>query len=416
MQEINKKQESVEEIILKVMQRFQYRNQYQVAEFFNVTAQTLSGWIKSNSIPPKHLIKYKQEIESVTNEVSATKNREVFVLESPLRSDTAIDRSAAQANNFQYKKISVSSIIRLLKKSKRTLVISPFVLVSLVSVYVFFLAPRVYTSSAKILPISENNSKLSNLSGLASQFGMNLPTTVGSEIQWDELYPEIVRSERLMEILVQKSFQTEKYPDEQILLQLLDIENNYRDESSKLKLAVEDLKEMIIVQKDRFSPVVSLHVEAFEPRLARDLATEVIAESGKILLDLKTKKVQEKRIFIEARIEEVFNALQEAEKAEEQFRLENKNIIQSPTLTMKIKRLFREVELQNSLYVSLKSQYENAKIEEVQEAAMIQVIDGPLKPVRLTSPRIAISLILALFFGLSLAVFIIYTKEFIFEK
>ncbi|MDP7128381.1 MAG: Wzz/FepE/Etk N-terminal domain-containing protein, partial [Candidatus Marinimicrobia bacterium] len=378
------------------------------------TAQTLSGWIKSNSIPPKHLIKYKQEIETGTNEEPANKNREVFVLESPLRSDTAIDRSAAQANNFQYKKISVSSIIRLLKKSKRTLVISPFVLVSLVSVYVFFLAPSVYTSSAKILPISENNSNLSNLSGLASQFGMNLPT--GGEIQWDELYPEIVRSEKLMEILVQKSFQTEKYQDEQTLLQLLDIENNYRDESSKLKLAVEDLKEMIIVQKDRLSPVVSLHVEAFEPRLARDLATEVIAESGKILLDLKTKKVQEKRIFIEARIVEVFNALQEAEKAEEQFRLENKNIIQSPTLTMKIKRLSREVELQNSLYVSLKSQYENAKIEEVQKAAMIQVIDGPLKPFRLTSPRIAISLILALFFGLSLAVFIIYTKEFIFEK
>jgi len=410
MQANNKKQESVAEIILKVMQRFQYRHQYQVAKFFNVTAQTLSGWIKSNSIPPKHLIKYKQEIELVTNEIPATKNREVFVLESSHHSDTA----AAQANNFQYKKISVSSIFNLLKKSKRTLIFSPFVLVSIVSVYVFFLAPRVYTSSAKILPISENNSNLSNLSGLASQFGMNLPT--GGEIQWDELYPEIVRSERLMEILVQKSFQTEKYPDEQILLQLLDIENNYRDESSKLKLAVEDLKEMIIVQKDRFSPVVSLHVEAFEPRLARDLATEVIAESGKILLDLKTKKVQEKRIFIEARIEEVFNALQEAEKAEEQFRLENKNIIQSPTLTMKIKRLSREVELQNSLYVSLKSQYENAKIEEVQKAAMIQVIDGPLKPFRLTSPRIAISLILALFFGLSLAVFIIYTKEFIFEK
>ena len=414
MQASNQQQESVEEIILKVMQRFQYRHQYQVAEFFNVTAQTLSGWIKSNSIPPKHLIKYKQEIETGTNEEPANKNREVFVLESPLRSDTAIDRSAAQANNFQYKKISVSSIFNLLKKSKRTLIFSPFVLVSIVSVYVFFLAPRVYTSSAKILPISENNSNLSNLSGLASQFGMNLPT--GGEIQWDELYPEIVRSEKLMEILVQKSFQTEKYQDEQTLLQLLDIENNYRDESSKLKLAVEDLKEMIIVQKDRLSPVVSLHVEAFEPRLARDLATEVIAESGKILLDLKTKKVQEKRIFIEARIEEVFNALQEAEKAEEQFRLENKNIIQSPTLTMKIKRLSREVELQNSLYVSLKSQYENAKIEEVQKAAMIQVIDGPLKPFRLTSPRIAISLILALFFGLSLAVFIIYTKEFIFEK
>ncbi len=211
MQANNKKQESVAEIILKVMQRFQYRHQYQVAKFFNVTAQTLSGWIKSNSIPPKHLIKYKQEIELVTNEIPATKNREVFVLESSHHSDTA----AAQANNFQYKKISVSSIFNLLKKSKRTLIFSPFVLVSIVSVYVFFLAPRVYTSSAKILPISENNSKLSNLSGLASQFGMNLPTTVGSEIQWDELYPEIVRSEKLLEILVQKSFRTEKYQEEQ---------------------------------------------------------------------------------------------------------------------------------------------------------------------------------------------------------
>ena len=100
MQASNQQQESVEEIILKVMQRFQYRHQYQVAEFFNVTAQTLSGWIKSNAIPPKHLIKYKQEIESVINEVPANKNREVFVLESPLRSNSAADRSAAQANNF----------------------------------------------------------------------------------------------------------------------------------------------------------------------------------------------------------------------------------------------------------------------------------------------------------------------------
>ena len=57
-------QESAEEIILKVMQHFGFRHQYQVAEYFSVTAQTLSGWIKSNTIPPKHLVKYQQEIHS----------------------------------------------------------------------------------------------------------------------------------------------------------------------------------------------------------------------------------------------------------------------------------------------------------------------------------------------------------------
>ena len=48
------------------MRHFGYRRNYEVAKYFDVTPQTLSGWIKSGEIPPKHLMKYTTEIEEKT--------------------------------------------------------------------------------------------------------------------------------------------------------------------------------------------------------------------------------------------------------------------------------------------------------------------------------------------------------------
>ena len=182
---------------------------------------------------------------------------------------------------------------------------------------------------------------------------------------------------------------------------------------TKEKMSVEDLLEMITVQKDRFSPIVTLYVNAFEPKYAQDLASAVIEESGRILRTLKTKQIREKRLFIESRISEVKTSLRKAENAVEEFRHTNRNIKQSAALSIEENRLTREVELQNSLYLTLKSQYEQAKIEEVEEATMIQVIDGPLRPLKMTSPKPIVTIGLSIFFGLSLSLFIIYGREYI---
>ena len=53
---------TAKEVVIEVMRHFGYRRNYQVAEFFNVTPQTLSGWLKVGEIPPKHMIKYNSEI------------------------------------------------------------------------------------------------------------------------------------------------------------------------------------------------------------------------------------------------------------------------------------------------------------------------------------------------------------------
>ena len=57
----NNKTQNAEEVVLDIMKHFGFRRNYQVAKYFNVTPQTLSGWIKSGEIPSKHIMKYKLE-------------------------------------------------------------------------------------------------------------------------------------------------------------------------------------------------------------------------------------------------------------------------------------------------------------------------------------------------------------------
>ena len=50
-------------LIAKVMKQFGFRHQYQVAEYFGVTAQTLSGWVKTGIVPDKYLMKFELDIQ-----------------------------------------------------------------------------------------------------------------------------------------------------------------------------------------------------------------------------------------------------------------------------------------------------------------------------------------------------------------
>ena len=62
------------------------------------------------------------------------------------------------------------------------------------------------------------------------------------------------------------------------------------------------------------------------------------------------------------------------------------------------------------MYITLKTQYEKAKIDEVGRDDMVQKIDGPSIPTRLTSPKKTLSILMALFMGYSLP-FLVYLKE-----
>lgn len=397
---MDKYKRTAEEIILDVMQHHGFRRNYEVADYFGVTPQTLSGWVKTNAIPPKHYMKYEKEILSdLTHE---TEKNAIYV-----------NLPQSSNDNISVQK-SVSSIVffkSILKKNKYLFLLTVFT-AALLSIGYLFLATPVYTSVTKILPISEDNNTLAGFSGVAAQIGFSVPAGIGPSTPWNELYPEIVQSENLMNNLVNKTLSTEKYGPNKFLLDILSEEGGYshEDDFIKTKSAIEVLQKMISVEKYRMSPLVTLKVNSFEPQLVQDLADSILGISGELLRNLKTRQIKAKRLFIEERLAEVLN---EKDIMQEQFRnfLEKNRGLDSPSLLIREKEMASQLELQNSLYLTLKTQYEEAKIEEVAKTPMIQIIDGPIKPAKMTSPKPMITLFLVIFISFSLMFMIVYLRE-----
>ena len=395
----DKRNSSADKIIAKVMKAFSFRHQYQVAEYFGVTAQTLSGWVKSGNIPDKHLMKFELDSEEIDDDYNMLKNKIIST-------DNIHKLSENSRDEFSFTIFFADYI--------RQLIFIPLFL-SIISLFlVLFVFRPVYTSNAKVLPIGDNSGSFSDMAGMASQLGLSMPMNFGNEIPWDEMFPEIIKSEKLSKSILTENFSSLKYGNDQTLFSIIEQEYNLRNKSRKFldKIVIHEFSEMITVSKSRLSPIVTIKLDFFEPQLAADILKKVIEKSSKTQVKIKLKQISEKRQFIEERILEVMNALKIAEIGLKEFKESNRRVESSPSLKLEESRLEREVSLQTSLYMTLKSQFENVKIEEVEESAMIQVIDGPIVPFRLTRPKRFPSVIFTFIFSFISLFFIFYLKDY----
>jgi uncharacterized protein involved in exopolysaccharide biosynthesis len=391
----------VEKVVQNIMSYFGYRRNYEVAKYFKVSPQTLSGWIKSGEIPPKHLIKYNQEVLVSQN------NKNFIDLNTSDMNRRKDSNHIEDSQNFSW-----PATKKIFFKNIKILFGLPIIILLLMSTYLFFIADPVYTSVSKVLPISKDGSSSNGFSGVAAQLGINIPLNIGGTVPWDEVYPEIIKSSDLLSTMLSDTFLTKKY-GKNSLLNILDIKHGLSDypENELNNRSISELRKMISISKDRISPVVTIHVEAFEPIFASELSKVLIEKSGKIQRQLKTNRIKQKRLFIQERLVTISTDLKKMELELREFREYNRNLSSSPSLEMRVQEMGREIDLQNSLYITLKTEYEKAKIDEVEREDMVQQIDRPSIPSKLTRPRRALSLTLTSFFAIFLSIFIIYFKE-----
>ena len=297
-------------------------------------------------------------------------------------------------------------IIYILKKRFKLLIGFTLSTTTLAALYVFLLAQPVYIATAKLIPTGDDNS-ISNIQGLASKFGFALPMQSGSSIAFSDIYPEIVKSRKLTGILLDRKFNTIKYGQNQTLLSILERQKRLEKYGSdeRFKRASKILQDNINVSKARLTSIITLEVGAFEPDLSAALATVIISESDKLQRQFKTHQVAEKRSFIESRIKDGKAELEAAQEDLKKFRERNRQVQYSPALMLEEERLATETEAKKGIFITLKEQYELAKIEEVEEGATVQVLDEPIAPYKKSSPKVLLSLFLALFIGLGSAIF-----------
>jgi uncharacterized protein involved in exopolysaccharide biosynthesis len=212
--------------------------------------------------------------------------------------------------------------------------------------------------------------------------------------------------------MLSQVYLTKKYGNKSLKYILIKENNlsNYPTNEQENRAIIE-LKKMVKISKERLSPIVTIMVEAFEPIFASELSKNLIKKSSKIQSQLKTNRVKEKRLFIEERLITVSSELKLMEKGLRKFREFNRNLSSSPSLEMQVQEMGREIDLHQSLYVTLKTQYEKAKIDEVERNDMVQQIDGPSIPTKLTRPLRMLNILLSIFFGIFISIFTVYFKE-----
>ncbi len=76
-------------------------------------------------------------------------------------------------------------------------------------------------------------------------------------------------------------------------------------------------------------------------------------------------------------------------------------------------RLARDVDIQKGIYLTLKQQFELAKIEEVQEASIVQVLDKPQVPLGPSNKNLKLSILLSGLVGIVLGILVGFVRNYL---
>ncbi len=242
--------------------------------------------------------------------------------------------------------------------------------VTALSVAVSLILPAYYRSSATILPETQSG-KLSSLGGLtdlAALAGVN----VGTEGSLVKLYPTIVKGEAVLRDVIYKKYRTQEYSDSVNLIRYWDIKED--KPGGAYDAALRKLRELLDVSMDIKTNVLTISLETKEPQLSADIINSVVDELDKFILTKRMTSASEQRKFIEGRLSEVREDLGHSEDALRNFRERNVQV-RSPQLLLEQGRLEREVQINTTIFVELKKQYELAKIEEVKNTPVVNVMD-----------------------------------------
>jgi len=277
----------------------------------------------------------------------------------------------------------------------------------LVLAYTYTLTP-LYKSEISLYPVSSESGAggLGQLKGLASSFGYDVGA---SETNFN--IPDVVRSQRIKLSILNNKWHFEELSEKMTLLEYWHKDDKpglltriFGDKEVNPKLirlkqetdGLKKIDERITVSESNKTGLVTVSVLSEEPKLSKDVVTYIAEALISYINDVQGKRAGEKRQFIEERIAEATAQLEKSEELLKSFREENRSIKDSPELQMQLERLLRDAEVNKQVFITLKQQYEIARIEEVKEAPVVNVLDEGREVVQRDSPRRKLIVIIGL--------------------
>lgn len=336
--------------------------------------------------------------------------------------------------------IPIVRLANVLLRHRWKLVGLPLAIAALIVAWVL-LSPPSYTTSSSLVPQSgADGGQLAQLSGLASQFGVNVPA--GQAAQSPEFYADLLVSRRLLEEAAASQYtgpvsdsaaRRMAVDDGEIggamsesdgeatasrrdsvtstLVELYGIRAPSR--SAAISRAANRLQENVSVSASTQTGVVELSVTTPWPAVSKQVADRLIELVNRFNNRVRRSQASAQAEFVKERLQEAREELRAAEDILENFLSRNVAWQQSPELRFEHDRLQRQVDLKQQVYTSLAQRYEQARIDEVRRTPVITTVTEPEVPVGPDPDRLPLKVALGLIVGGLLGAFWAFGSEFV---
>ncbi|MFL2994091.1 MAG: GNVR domain-containing protein [Candidatus Neomarinimicrobiota bacterium] len=353
-----------------------------------------------------------------------------------------IDRNK---NQFSDKKIVLNEGIKeniiddpiSLIKKERKLILKYSAIAGFIGLIYALVATPFYQSTTTMYPAleTENSGGIlgSSIAGLAESYGL---MGLGSAPTYN--IPDIVLSRRIKKNIILSSWKSNNYPDSSNLIKFWEIDKpnrfspfiildllkplfpsggGFSTSADKIYLenAIEKLQRLISVSEEQ-SGLIVVSVLMEDPALASDI-TNYIADYVKNFISYEQEKEAiKKKEFIYSQMLSAKGDLSESEFKLTNFIKRNPLALGNPDLQLQQGRLVREIEENQAVYITLRQQYEIAKIEAEEDKLFINILDKGDIAVRKSKPKRLLILLSSIMLGMmSSVLYLLYRNKLLFK-
>ena len=293
---------------------------------------------------------------------------------------------------------SLWAILRL----KKIFIIKRTSAISVLFLVYSLIATPFYESKISLYPagtLAETGSAFNNsLQGIAESFGLG-----GISSGQTFNIPDIINSQRLKKAVVMNQWENEKFSEQKTLIKYWELDkikwysikpivikmipffsDDSDPEKSQLFKGMEQLGDLITVEESG-TGLIEVSVLMEEPQLAADIAN-YISDFVKDFVSYEQGKEAKRNLeFIKNQLINSKDDLEYSEKELTQFK--EKFSYTNPSLDEMRGRLERNIESNLQVYITLRQQYELAKIEEARDLLMVTILDEAEAPVLKKKPQ-----------------------------
>jgi alpha-tubulin suppressor-like RCC1 family protein len=278
---------------------------------------------------------------------------------------------------------------------------------AVVAVVIGLLMGGRYTAESSFRPQNEQT-ELNRLSGLAAQFGIDVPGGGGGgRGESVDFYTRLTRSRALLEDVARREYVI----DGGRTATLVELYGMPGSGAEQLRRTVEALTRNVAVDADINAGIVGIRTRDRRQDVSEQINRAILDELNRFNLERRQSRAAAERQFVEAEVTRARRDLAEAEEQLGAFMETNRRFEEWPQLRFEAARLQRQVDLRQQVFTSLTQALEQSRLEEVRNTPVVTIIDHPEG----SSKRrrgLAQKAVLGAFLGLTLVLALLFAREY----